>query len=183
MEQGINKLEKKSFYEEFSDVKMRLEIWVSGANRQIDRLKKDLKNMNIAENEIEKWSWNVSRINDDNFLRIAVNNSIKWLKEFNKFIIETNDIYKELSNERDIKDLRNMTEHDIEYYYEKGHYQNRYINKKTNLCAFDTGITENDYLIGGRLSLKYIEDKFENLGKILKEGKFTMNMSYIMRAN
>lgn len=46
-----------------------------------------------------------------------------------------------------------MAEHEIEYYRGKGHKQNKYICKETNLSASETGILEGEYLIGGRLSL------------------------------
>lgn len=173
-------MKEENFYDDFVNIKMRLEIWVNGVIIQVKRLKLDLIKLEEATEEFERWNYNVLRINDDNFLRIAINNSLNWLKEFNKYVEETNKICEELQKETKIKDLRNMTEHEVEYYYKEGHFQNRYIDKETNLSAFQTGVTDDDYLIGGRLSLKYIENKFRSLEKKLKRNKFNMNISMLI---
>lgn len=72
-----------------------------------------------------------------------------------------------------------MAEHEIEYYRGKGHKQNKYICKETNLSASETGILEGEYLIGGRLSLSYIENKFKQIDDIIYKNKFTITPFYL----
>ena len=101
-----------------------------------------------------------------------------WLQEFNKYIGETNNLYNELSKIQEIKDLRNMAEHEIEYYEGTGRKQGEYINKETNLSASETGILEGEYLIGGRLSMSYIEEKFKEIYDIIYKNNFTISSYY-----
>ena len=72
-----------------------------------------------------------------------------------------------------------MAENEIEYYRGKGHKQNNYICKETNLSASETGILEGEYLIDGRLSLSYIENKFKQIDDIIYKNNFTITSFYL----
>lgn len=157
-------------------LKQKLEISVDGVFLQIERLKNDCYLLYGATNESDSWKYNVQRINDEKFLKIEVYNSTKWLGKLNELVEETENIATELCNDKRIKDLRHMAEHEDEYLEGKGHYKKRYIDKTTNLSASDTGITQNDYLIGGRLELSYVEEKFDDLKRILEKNNFTIKI-------
>lgn len=167
--------------DEFLIIKQKLEIYVDGVLIQVERVKEDTDLLNNSSNEVKKWRYNVLRINDEKFLKNAINSAVEWLKEFNKYVEETQKLEEELSNKQEIRDLRNMSEHETEYFYGKGHYQGRYIDKNTNLSASDTGIKGNEYLIGGRLKLSYIEEKFNELKNILKSNKFNITIEGLMK--
>ena len=91
---------------------------------------------------------------------------------------EVKDIYEELSTIQEIKDLRNMAEHEKEYIKGEGHNQKNYICLETKLTASETGIIDGEYLIGGRLKLSYIENKFKQLDEIIYKNSFTMTPFY-----
>lgn len=165
--------------DDFIIAKQKVEIWTKGVLQQINRIKIDCSNIEKSEDGVKKWKQNVSRINDDHFLKISINNAIVWLEELNKYVEETKNIYEELSNIQEIKDLRNMAEHEINYYRGEGHKQDRYLCKETNLTASDTGILDGEYLIGGRLSLSYVENKFKQLDMIIYNNNFTMTSFYM----
>ena len=145
---------------DFIVARQKVEIWTKGVLEQINRIRTDCLNIEKNNDNEKKWQYNVLRINDDYFLKIAMNNAMIWIEELNKYVEETKSIYDELSKMQAIKELRNMAEHEIEYYKGNGHKQNKYICKETNLSASETGTLEGEYLIGGRLSLSYIENKF-----------------------
>lgn len=165
--------------DDFIIARQKVEIWTKGVLQQINRIKTDCSNIEKSEDNVEKWQHNVSRINDDHFLKISINNAIAWLEELNKYVEETKNIYEELSKIQEIKDLRNMAEHEKNYYRGEGHKQGKYLCKETNLTASETGILDGEYLIGGRLSLSYVENKFKQLDTIIYNNKFTMTNFYM----
>ena len=164
--------------EDFIWARQKVEIWSKGVLEQISRIKHECLNIEKSTDNEKKWEFNVLRINDDHFLKIAINNAMTWLQEFNMYVEETNNIYNELSKIQEIKNLRNMAEHEIEYYKGNGHKQGEYINKETNLSASETGILEGEYLIGGRLSMSYIEEKFKEIYDIIYKNNFTISSYY-----
>ena len=164
--------------EDFILARQKVEIWSKGVLEQISRIRSECLNIDKSTDRVEKWDFNVLRINDDHFLKIAINNAMIWLQEFNKYIGETNNLYNELSKIQEIKDLRNMAEHEIEYYEGTGRKQGEYINKETNLSASETGILEGEYLIGGRLSMSYIEEKFKEIYDVIYKNNFTISSYY-----
>ena len=97
--------------EDFTLARQKVEIWSKGVLEQISRIRSECLNIDKSTDRVEKWDFNVLRINDDHFLKIAINNAMIWLQEFNKYIGETNNLYNELSKIQEIKDLRNMAEH------------------------------------------------------------------------
>ena len=153
--------------DDFIVARQKVEIWTKGVLEQINRIRTGCLNIEKNNDNEKKWQYNVLRINDDHFLKIAINNAMIWIEELNKYVEETKSIYDELSKIQAIKELRNMAEHEIEYYRGNGHKQNKYICKETNLSASETGILEGEYLIGGRLSLSYIENKFKQIDDII----------------
>ena len=161
---------------EFEIMRQKLDISVEGVLMQIERLKEDCSLLYGANSEKESWKYNIKRINDERYLKIEVYNSTKWLSKLNELVEETEMITAELTNDKRIKDLRHMTEHEDEYLEGKGHYKSRYIDKITNLSASDTGISKNEYLIGGRLELSYVEEKFNEIRKILEKNVFTIRL-------
>lgn len=165
--------------DDFIIARQKVEIWTKGVLQQINRIKMDCSNVEKSKDDVKKWQHNVSRINDEHFLKISINNAIVWLEELNKYVEETKNIYEELSNIQEIKDLRNMAEHEINYYRGEGHKQDKYLCKETNLTASETGILDGEYLIGGRLSLSYIENKFKQLDTIIYNNNFTMTPFYM----
>lgn len=165
--------------DDFIVARQKVEIWTKGVLEQINRIRTGCLNIEKNNDNEKKWQYNVLRINDDHFLKIAINNAMIWIEELNKYVEETKSIYDELSKIQAIKELRNMAEHEIEYYRGNGHKQNKYICKETNLSASETGILEGEYLIGGRLSLSYIENKFKQIDDIIYKNNFTITPFYM----
>lgn len=165
--------------DDFIVARQKVEIWTKGVLEQINRIRTACLNIEKNNDNEKKWQYNVLRINDDHFLKIAINNAMIWIEELNKYVEETKSIYAELSKIQAIKELRNMAEHEIEYYRGNGHKQNKYICKETNLSASKTGILEGEYLIGGRLSLSYIENKFKQIDDIIYKNNFTITPFYM----
>lgn len=175
----IKNIKSEVMFDDFIIARQKVEIWTKGVLEQINRIKIDCLNMEKSQDYAKKWEYNVLRINDDHFLKISINNAVVWLEELNKYVKETKYIYEELSNIQEIKDLRNMAEHEISYYRGNGHKQDKYLCKEINLTASETGILDGEYLIGGRLSLSCVEAKFKQLDEIIYNNNFTMTSFYM----
>ena len=167
--------------DEFIIARQKVEIWSFCIQEQVKRVKQECRIIDNEDNWEKKWEGNMLRIGDDHYLKIAMKNAIDWLEVLNEYVEETNDIYKELSNKKEISDLRNMAEHELDYYNNRGHYQKRYMDKETGLTASETGIENGEYLIGGRLKLSYVEEKFKELYQIIINNKFTATLNGINR--
>ena len=102
--------------DEFIIARQKVEIWSFCVLKQVERINQECINIENEDKEDDKWKYNMSRIGDDHFLKISIKNAIDWLGILNVYIEETNEIYTELSNKKDILDLRNMAEHEIDYY-------------------------------------------------------------------
>ena len=99
--------------DEFIIARQKVEIWSFCVLKQVERINQECINIENEDKEDDKWKYNMSRIGDDHFLKISIKNAIDWLWILNVYIEETNEIYTELSNKKDILDLRNMAEHEI----------------------------------------------------------------------
>jgi len=78
--------------DDFILARQKVEIWTKGVIEQINRIKIDCSNIEKNNDYAQKWQYNVMRINDDHFLKIARNNAIIWLEELNKYVKETRNI-------------------------------------------------------------------------------------------
>lgn len=90
--------------DEFIIARQKVEIWSFCVLKQVERINQECINIENEDKEDDKWKYNMSRIGDDHFLKISIKNAIDWLGILNVYIEETNEIYTELSNKKDILD-------------------------------------------------------------------------------
>lgn len=159
---------------------MKLEIWSSSILLQIKRIEEAMHIINSGDisNE-EKWHINKQRNTDEHFLKLAIEKNKEWLKELAEYTEEGEKWLKDINKKFPNKDLRNMAEHEVEYYKGMGNNQKSFIDARTGLNANQTGLLDDEYLVGGRLSLTFIKEYFDNLSKILKENRFTLKFEAI----
>lgn len=183
----------------FELITMKSEMWIDIVLLQIERIleaNKKLYNLTDSEKLMkDNWIINTQRTGDEHFLKVAMLKTIEWLSELSKYaeVQELNDEDEETEDERenkwldelwkyyrDIKTLRPIAEHEIEYYKDGGDYKNKFVNKDNGLSALETGKTEDDYLIGGRLSLNTMKIVFCGLKDKISKHQFVMKMTYIL---
>lgn len=96
------------------------------------------------------------------FFLISVAKVREYLVELSKVDSDLKEILNVLDEKfPDIRDLRNMNEHDISYYNEKGHKQKSFFKTNENISYTDATsveINKEGYLIGGRLNLQFVID-------------------------
>jgi len=88
------------------------------------------------------------------FFVIAVNKAREWLSESSKVLPEVKPIAKKYNDILpDVKDLRDMREHEIQYFKKKGWKQDEFVRQRGSTAADATGtfIDEGNYVIGNRL--------------------------------
>lgn len=160
---------------------VKTQTWIKIVLIQINRIMKEKELIdNLKEEDlIANWDINVQRIGDDHFLKIALKKSIDWMREFSKYVVEAQEWLEQMMKFSEITDLRNMAEHEIEYYTGNGNKQQKYINAETKLSASETGILDGDYLIGGRLKLIDLKSTFEKINSEISKNNFTSTMEGI----
>ena len=97
------------------------------------------------------------RIVEEHFFVTSVSKAIDWLKEVRKLKPDlSSDIDSFIHNFPEAKDLRNMREHDVDYFKGKGIAQNRFVKSLAD-STVDASASISDqtgYLIGGRLNVQ-----------------------------
>jgi hypothetical protein len=141
-------------------------IWLRGIMHQGRRLLENQQRMQSAMQAITADTflrhqdflvYNDLRIVEEHFFVNSVSKAIDWLKEVKKFrkdlSLEINGFLHEFP---EAKDLRNMREHDVDYFKGEGKVQNRFIKKLPD-ATVDGSASFSDsmgYLIGGRLNVQ-----------------------------
>ncbi len=144
-------------------IMVKSQWWLLALTTQINRVE---KNMNST-----KYEEQVQRMADDHFLKISLKKLCEWLTEFDKYVEEFEDILKNLKSLYDIKLLRDVSEHEVDYYKQKGNKQNKFINKDYNQSIIRPLIINDVYYIGGKININ-------ELKSILEELKIILNNNY-----
>ena len=141
-------------------------IWLRGVVHQGQRL---LENQHQMQNAIQATTrdalmkrqdfqfYNDLRIVEEHFFVISVSKAIDRLKEVKKFKPElSSDIDGFIHNLPEAKDLRNMREHDVQYFKGEGRAQDRFIKTLTDstVDASASISDQNGYFICGRLNVQ-----------------------------
>ncbi len=141
-------------------------IWLRGIVYQGQRLLANQQQMQNAMQAItletlmknrDYLVFNDLRIIEEHFFVMSVSKAIDWLKEVKKFRLElSSEIDGFLQDFPDAKDLRNMREHDVDYFHGKGNAQNRFIKTLADMTvdASASISSAEGYLIGGRLNVQ-----------------------------
>lgn len=101
--------------------------------------------------------FNDLRIAEEHFFVISVSKAMDWLKEVKKFRLElSSEIDLFFQSLPEVKDLRNMREHDVEYFKGMGNAQKRFVKTLADMTVdASASISNTDgYLIGGRLNVQ-----------------------------
>ncbi|WP_099157283.1 hypothetical protein [Virgibacillus ndiopensis] len=106
------------------------------------------------------------------FFLISAAKARDWLIELADVDMELKEILKTLDDKfPDLRDVRNMNEHDISYYKGKGHKQKNFHKAVGNDFITDgtsIRVEGNDYLIGDRLNVQHVIDYFTQIYPIIK---------------
>ncbi|KMM38606.1 hypothetical protein [Guptibacillus hwajinpoensis] len=107
----------------------------------------------------------LSRVREYYFV-IALNKVQKWLNVAVKYDEEYQQMIDEINEKIPyIKEVRNMREHEIEYFEGKGNKQKDFIRGDDNVMSDATSTINNpdNYLVGGRISVQQVNVLFRKL--------------------
>lgn len=152
-------------------ITVKCQWWLSALNEQIKRVEKNM-NSTIYEEQVQ-------RIADDHFLKISLKKLCEWLTEFDKYVEEFEDILKKLNSLYDIKLLRDVSEHEVDYYKQKGNKQNKFINKDYNQSIIRPLIINEVYYIGGKININDLKSILEELKTILNNNNYNFKFEAI----
>ena len=122
----------------------------------------------------------VQRMADDHFLKISLKHLLDWLEELNKYVKDVEIVMKEFKSISYIKLLRDMSEHEIDYYKNNGQKKNKFINKQFNQSLIGCLIINDEYYIGEKINMNELKKILSQLDDILKHNKFTYRIEAIL---
>ena len=96
-----------------------------------------------------------------------------------KYVKDVEIVMKEFKSISYIKLLRDMSEHEIDYYKNNGQKQNKFINKEFNQSLIRCLIINDEYYIGGKINMNELKKILSQLDDILKHNKFTYRIEAI----
>ena len=83
----------------------------------------------------------------------------------------------------DIKLLRDISEHEVDYYKRNGNKQNKFINKDYNQSIIRPLIIDGVYYIGGKININDLKSILEELGTILNNNNYNFKFESISVSN
>ena len=141
-----------------------VELWLMGVIHQGNRLLSiDIGTLTHGQTDHSFeaiFEMNSIRLIEEYFFIISVNKALEWLKESKKYVKGMKEIADKFENEIPyIKEVRNMREHEIEYFKGKGRKQKNFVRSVDGSRAIvsdatSTIVNEDEYLIGGRLNVQ-----------------------------
>lgn len=121
----------------------------------------------------------VQRLADDHFLKISLKQLLNWVKELNKYVKETQKYVDSFNSLFDIKLLRDVSEHELEYYKKIGNKQDKFINVEYSQSLKQCLIINGIYYIGGKINMEQLKSIVNNLNLLLETNKFTYKIEAI----
>lgn len=121
----------------------------------------------------------VQRLADAHFLKIALKQLLNWIKELNKYVKETQKYIDSFNTLFDIKLLRDISEHELEYYKEIGNKQKEFINTVYNQSLLRCLIIDDIYYIGGKINMEQLKSILTELDVFLENSMFTYKIEAI----
>ncbi|MCU6798265.1 hypothetical protein OB236_39670 [Paenibacillus sp. WQ 127069] len=143
---------------------------------------RDFTSFNSNDRQRMDHTSDMSRLEEYYFV-IALNKALEWLIECKLYFNEMQDIINRINIELPyIREARNMREHEIEYYKNKGRKQEDFVRPlgaegQSIADATSTIVNEEGYFVGGRLSVQKSNAIFNEIYKeleILKEAQWRM---------
>lgn len=156
-------------------IMVKTQWWLSSLNTQINRVEQNMNSL--------KYDEQVQRMADDHFLKISLKKLYEWLVEFDKYVEDFVNILKELKSLYDIKLLRDISEHEVDYYKRNGNKQNKFINKDYNQSIIRPLIIDGVYYIGGKININDLKSILEELGTILNNNNYNFKFESISVSN
>lgn len=152
-------------------IMVKCQWWLSALIEQINRVEKNI-NSPIYEEQVQ-------RMADDHFLKISLKKLCEWLTDFDKYVEEFEDILKKLKSLYNIKLLRDVSEHEVDYYKQRGNKQKDFFNEDYNQSIIRPSIINNVYYIGGKININELKLILKELKSILKNNNYNFKYEAI----
>lgn len=150
---------------------IKTQWWLSALISQISRVE---ENMNSTEYESQ-----VQRIADDHFLKISLKKLYEWLIEMDKYVENFEDVLNKLRELYNIKLLRDVSEHEVDYYKQNGNKQKEFVNEINNQSIIRPLIINGVYYIGGKININELKSILNELEDILNNSNYNIKYEAI----
>jgi len=132
---------------------------------------KDFTHFQVADKDNMDHVTDLIKIEEYNLI-ISLNKALEWLAKAKLYFPEVEVIIERINNYLPhIKEVRNMREHEIDYYKNKGHKQDFFVRPLGNSLsdATSTIVNEDGYFLGGRINVQVANKVFNENYIELKE--------------
>lgn len=150
---------------------VKTQWWLSALVSQISRVE---ENMNSTEYESQ-----AQRIADDHFLKISLKKLYEWLIEMDKYVENFEGVLNELRELYNIKLLRDVSEHEVDYYKQNGNKQKEFVNEIYNQSIIKPLIINGVYYIGGKININELKSILNELEDILNNSNYNIKYEAI----
>ena len=150
---------------------VKTQWWSKAVLNQIKRIE---QNMNS-----EVYLAQVQRLADEHFLKISLKQLLNWIIELNKYVKETQKFVDSFNSLFDIKLLRDVSEHELDYYKNIGNKQKKFINTEYNQSLIRCLIIDDIYYIGGKINMEHLKSIVSELDVLLENNTFTYKIEAI----
>lgn len=150
---------------------VKTQWWLSALVSQISRVE---ENMNSTEYESQ-----VQRIADDHFLKISLKKLYEWLIEMDKYVENFEGVLNKLRELYNIKLLRDVSEHEVDYYKQNGNKQKEFVNEIYNQSIIKPLIINGVYYIGGKININELKLILNELEDILDNSNYNIKYEAI----
>lgn len=152
-------------------ITIKCQWWLAALYEQIIRVEENLKTTEYKKQ--------IQRMADDHFLKISLKLLYEWLVEFDKYVEGFEKIIKQMNSLGNIKLLRNVSEHEIDYYKSNGNNQKEFFNNEYNQSIIRPLIIDDVYYIGGLININNLKLVLKVLDKKLKKNNYTFKSEAI----
>lgn len=152
-------------------IMVKCQWWLSAVTEQISRVEKNM-NSSIYKNQVQ-------RMADDHFLRISLKKLYEWLVELGNYAEGFEDLFKKIKLLNDIKLLRNVSEHEVEYYKKNGHNQKMFLKDDYNQSIIRPLIIDGVYYIGGMININELKSILKELEIRLSNNNYNIKFKAI----
>ena len=150
---------------------VKTQWWSKAVLNQIKRIE---QNMNS-----EVYLAQVQRLADEHFIKISLKQLLNWIIELNKYVKETQKFVDSFNSLFDIKLLRDVSEHELDYYKNIGNKQKKFINTEYNQSLIRCLIIDDIYYIGGKINMEHLKSIVSELDVLLENNTFTYKIEAI----
>ena len=147
-------------------VRMECQLWSKAILMQISRIS---RNKNAVD-----YNKKLQRMADEHFLRISLYKLYEWMNYLQEYIYGIDDYLNEFDKLPDLKLLRDISEHQKQYYGKNGNHQKEFINPNTNQSVLISSVIDHKHFLSGKIDTNKLKKLVEQIDVFFESNKYKL---------